>query len=274
MAADFGDAYAKLDRADTHLAELRGHVLDHMRRTDLVTGTVVFDPAIRTLDKSGLRVQPVPSIISVVAGDVVHNLHSALDYTANQLVFANERTPTKGAHGTRLPIYVDAPKPRTWREATSDFDPAATEVIRRWQPYLVPVWDDHPLAVLLHLSNLDKHRALARGRHGLNDMLFWTGEGEPPAAWAADVSMGDADENGANIVFHPTPNSPSNMHGDTSYWLNIEHGDGEWCHRPIVAALTNLHGYVRRLIDELVAVTLRPSAAGFGATPLLVVETP
>jgi hypothetical protein len=62
MAADFAGVYAKLDRADAHLTELRTHPLAHMSRPNLTTGAVEYNPTTRTLDQSRIRRKALPAI--------------------------------------------------------------------------------------------------------------------------------------------------------------------------------------------------------------------
>jgi hypothetical protein len=104
---------------------------------------------------------------SVIIGDLVHNLRSALDLLANALVYAAGNEPvTEGARKTQFPILKKRP---ARREGTSPpttiiaggVSPEAARILDALQPY---TWADdpalHPLAILATLSNKDKHRHL------------------------------------------------------------------------------------------------------------------
>src|ERR1041385_8956240 len=51
------------------------------------------------------KLQPPPHDIGLIAGDVAHNLRSALDHLAYQLVLVNKENPNRS---TEFPIFDDA----------------------------------------------------------------------------------------------------------------------------------------------------------------------
>jgi alkanesulfonate monooxygenase SsuD/methylene tetrahydromethanopterin reductase-like flavin-dependent oxidoreductase (luciferase family) len=104
----FGGPFAKLDRAEEHLAEFRRLLLDHLHRPDLIVGTIAYDPVTRRIYPR-YRIQGVPYKVLVVIGDVIHNLRSALEQTVWQLVLANGGHPD---HKTKLPIITHPPEPQ------------------------------------------------------------------------------------------------------------------------------------------------------------------
>lgn len=99
---------------------------------------------------------PIGSDIPVIAGDAVHNLRSALDHLAWQLVEANGQTP--GRH-TYFPLCDQAQKyraPETERKIEGISAPAK-QVIEAAQPYQA----GYDLLGTLHeMNNWDKHRLL------------------------------------------------------------------------------------------------------------------
>jgi hypothetical protein len=108
------------------------------------------------------RVREEPPIeCAVIIGDVVHNLRSALDHLAWQLVLANGAEPTAR---TQFPIYSTEQSYRAERAqqllaGMSDEDKTAIE---SFQPFRQEAAENRPheLAVLQELSNVDKHRVV------------------------------------------------------------------------------------------------------------------
>src|SRR5579871_3852534 len=96
---------------------------DHIR--DLDTAIQAF----RDSDPYGFRVEDdlqtgdqvhriqirseTPEHFALLIGDAVHNLRTALDHLAWQLVLANGQVPTSGPGGTQFPIYDPNPKAKS-----------------------------------------------------------------------------------------------------------------------------------------------------------------
>jgi hypothetical protein len=96
----------KVERAKQHLYELE-LVLDRFRKAQPYTIESEIDP------QTGHKVGKVrgnltpPDGIGLIAGDVIHNLRSALDHLAYQLVCANSQIPDRQ---TSFPIFDSAAK--------------------------------------------------------------------------------------------------------------------------------------------------------------------
>lgn len=107
----------------------------------------------------------MPLQFGVILGEIVHDLRSALDHLVYQMVLLNEGKPYTRNY---FPIYLvhDAPNnPRTWvTKAASDLQGVLEQhwaLFDRLQPYRRGHRAQfHPLAVLNHLSLVDKHRVL------------------------------------------------------------------------------------------------------------------
>lgn len=168
-------SWAKVARARDHTDRLEALEAAFLRREP---NKVRFDdeteaPAILLR----VVVEPVPIEFSMVAGDIVHNLRSALDYLAWELVLSEGQTP--GRH-TAFPIYVkktdfdkrvrNPPKGRL--SPLEGIDPASDKfaLVEWFQPYrhvgMGP--NETMLAVLAALSNRDKHRGLLAGSSWLH----------------------------------------------------------------------------------------------------------
>ena len=102
---------------------------------------------------------------SIIMGDFIHNLRSALDILANQLVRLADNEPiTTGASSdkTQFPILNKRPKLKGGIEGRAEIRGGVSEdaaaIVDAVQPY---TWDNptmHPLAIIREMSNKDKHR--------------------------------------------------------------------------------------------------------------------
>lgn len=111
--------------------------------------------------------RPPPLRLSVLLGDLLHNLRSSLDHIAWQLVLANGGTPGRG---TSFPILLT--KKATLKIA-GRISKQAAAVVEDLQPYNnksgVPEID--PLHILGTLNNIDKHREINIAVLNVTDML-------------------------------------------------------------------------------------------------------
>lgn len=150
---------AKLDRAEDHFAALTAQVSAFLddepygvkEHLDAETGGYSLSIEIR---------KEPPPLLSVIVGDLVHNLRSALDHLAWQLVLANGKTPTGS---TQFPIFSQQPASdselRRWSARVKGMSPEVVEQIAAIQPYTVG--DNaraYGLAILNAFSNGDKHK--------------------------------------------------------------------------------------------------------------------
>jgi hypothetical protein len=151
---------AKLERASQHLQTVRTEAAEYIVAGDYGP-RVDFEKSIAERGgESGIAcrafLQPGPPLrLSVLCGDVVHNLRSALDHLANCLVVANEGTPKEGPGGTQFPIASPEKASIADIEGRGVSD-NAMGLVRDVQPRA----PSDPLAILNGLSNVDKHRTL------------------------------------------------------------------------------------------------------------------
>lgn len=110
------------------------------------------------------RVDPLPSMWSLIVGDAIFNYRSALDYAAWQMVAAgtNPNPGPKVEEGIAFPIQMhEARFPEMVRRRLPGIRPDHLAVVKRHQPYsLGPDAAKHPLQVLSNLSRHDKHRGI------------------------------------------------------------------------------------------------------------------
>ena len=103
-----------------------------------------------------LRVtEPAPVGLSLLVGEITHQLRSALDHLAYALVMAAGNTPTRR---TAFPVLTT--RPASGLRIDGGVAPAALAAIDDLQPYQRRDATAHPLHVLTELWNIDKHRHL------------------------------------------------------------------------------------------------------------------
>ena len=164
----------KVKRARTHLAALR-----EANAKISQDGAYKFVGEIAVTAASTSTVSSIPRRPiqwSAIAGDCVHNLRSALDYLACQLVRISGNEPTSN---TSFPLWRD--RSRLLHGVRSDI----LQVIRSVQPYHRGNRIGERLWMLRQLDNIDKHRQL------LMAAVFI-----PATSW------------------HPSPNSPQSLRFD------------------------------------------------------------
>lgn len=146
--------HLKVERAKKHLSELQ---IARNRFIETAPYRVVSEhdsQTGQTLDKV-FDLQVPPAEIGLIAGDVAHNLRSALDHLAYALVIASGGTPTKQ---TAFPIYDDPAKYKAHsRRQVEGMAQTAKDVIDGIAPYK---GSDDYLWGLHALDIADKHHAL------------------------------------------------------------------------------------------------------------------
>jgi hypothetical protein len=108
--ADVSGVLVKIDRTRAHLDEFdRG-----AKRVEAACRDAILrerdDGQSEYVFRFG-RIPAVPSVLSAIAGDAIHNLRVSLDHLAWQLVIATGGTPRTGPGGTAFPIHHERPWP-------------------------------------------------------------------------------------------------------------------------------------------------------------------
>jgi len=129
------DIYLKIKRADKHIHDLQSVIRGFIdaspysigRKTDVETGDAIYYV-------EGYK--PIPDDVALIAGDVLQNLRSALDYLAWELVLAEKNTPSEA---TSFPITdnppVTADQKRSFDRKVHGMGKEAVNVIREIKPY-------------------------------------------------------------------------------------------------------------------------------------------
>lgn len=148
--------YAKLDRALDQITRF-GH--------DLVEFESKSYKVLRVDDEQdGLiaykfdQVEEPPILLSIIAGEILHNLRSALDHLVCRIV------DLQGQHDKQaFPICQDQQKfNKIRRSALKDVPSHLVTQIESLQPFNSSNPIVHPLTSLVNLSNADKHRIISR----------------------------------------------------------------------------------------------------------------
>lgn len=155
----------KLNRAEHHLESLRSDI-EGFVKSDFYETVTEFDYKGRLVARLK-NVKDPPPELSILIGDCVHNLRSALDHLAYALAAAHTRPfPERFAATSAFPIFETGPLFRGGRnrgrgaaikmQGMSRSTRAAIQRLqpyhRRKHPYLELLW------MLEELSNIDKHR--------------------------------------------------------------------------------------------------------------------
>src|SRR5436309_676011 len=116
-----------------------------------------------------------PDSFALMSGDAIHNLRSALDHLAWQLVIANGNVPVSGGGGTQFPIYDPNPKAKSLQGVIQGISPNAQKLIDGIKPYK---GGNDDFWILHQFDILDKHKLLVVTAFALSAMMpTWKGTG-------------------------------------------------------------------------------------------------
>jgi hypothetical protein len=149
----------KIKRAQKHLYDLETEIVEggikylYAAAIDFESNAKAGDPILNFPHLSMYTVLPFD--VLPAAGDVIHNLRSALDHLANQLVLANGSQPSLR---TEFPIAKDFRTYKTEKRAKvkgmSKRAKAAIDALKPYKGGNDALWRLHDL------DNIDKHRSL------------------------------------------------------------------------------------------------------------------
>lgn len=144
----------KIERAITHIDELAVACKRFIDADPYTLGRVI-DPKTGYYGFTVNDLKPPPLEIGLIAGDVIHNLRSALDHLAYQLVLANGQVPSRH---TCFPIFEDAARFKAMDpRKVKGMSQGAIEAIEAARPYK---GGNEPLWIVHELDIADKHHAL------------------------------------------------------------------------------------------------------------------
>lgn len=186
---------SKVDRAKQHLAEFNAACKKFVSEHPYTIRKQRKDQRRQTV-----KLLPTPPYLGLIFGDFVHNLRSALDYAVAELTANNaSNLSKKELKGFRrrsgFPICTSPDQwDSDWECSNGGLDkvggvvPDGIAAIERMQPFRDTTNDPqyHPLALLAHLDNRDKHRRLNTTSV---DALLFQGETSPGNYWIAPVQQ-------------------------------------------------------------------------------------
>jgi hypothetical protein len=209
---------AKIQRAKRHFAaikrEVRAYISSH---PEIIEAKLDLNiPGYRLY----AEIRQPSTGLSVMIGDFLFDLRSALDHLARGLVETEGNTPSDlQSPRTMFPIFDSTNKPQKLGVA-GGVDPNALSLIERLQPYMRPdgkYWLS-PLWVLNELHNIDKHRTLHFPTTTWTSRHTQVAVVEPGPRRHVSVFLGEV-ESGAELshirVFPPapTPNPKVEVYG-------------------------------------------------------------
>jgi len=157
MKRSLRDCYAKIDRADEHIANLAVEI-------DTFLDTEPYRITYERHPKRGLILQchcddvaisPKLVRFGTISGEVIHHLRSSLNHLVWQL--SDEQHTTS----TEFPIFKSKQGYKTRVSGKLKFitDRRVLTLIERAQPFK-GAWTKHPLWLVQHLDVVDKHHVL------------------------------------------------------------------------------------------------------------------
>jgi hypothetical protein len=160
-SSDLGSVQAKLHRAHDHLELLHSEIDAFLSRKpyELVVETNPKHTEIYAVVKERER---VPMAWSILVGEIVHNLRSALDHVVSQVVVRRTGLPPS-TRTTRFPIFLSADDYRATRGEKvwlRGVGSGGRAIIKAAQPFETGEGAASPLWHLHELSNWDKRRAI------------------------------------------------------------------------------------------------------------------
>ncbi len=218
----------KIDRAAYHLQTLDDFIRSWQNTKPLVvSGRHEVDNAAYVYR---LELPAIQGGGGIIVGDILHNLHSALDHIVWQLALLSTPNPSKEA---AFPIFLKSGEEtnRKMERLLVNVSDDARKVVKALQPYTTPNPSTHPLWLLQELSNRDKHRLLtltgAQWRFDMRAGMAW----HWPNDYTVDITI-------PSLNGQPPPSLPE-IHCDC---LIIADKDGT---RLRIDALAAIHKFVR-----------------------------
>lgn len=204
MVKQLAPAWDRAKRAQEHLEAIKGELRGYYS-TDVNATTGEYHPH-NDLGPFSLVIPSIRVRLNTLVGEFLHDLRSALDHLAWQLVVeaGNEPNP----EGTHFPILRERPTSR--REGVEampsikgGISSAARALVHEAQPYQ---WDaayaKHPLWILHQLWNIDKHRyVILKG-----GSMFFRIHGSPPP-FSFTCQSWRSNEHSAELIL--VPDDPS-----------------------------------------------------------------
>lgn len=254
MAMDLTGIIGKIERADHHLRKFRAEARTLL---DSYAGSVA--PCERTDSWEEWRLNQVPAIPAhwpAVVGDIAHNLRSALDHLAWQLVVESGARPRRERPATAFPIRTasGSSPPTIFPAIRAEFQ----QVLESVQPYIAFATAQglnprkSPLFMLQELNNLDKHVAIVPAV-GVLDTVSWSSPPESEVRFVRNPAALHHDDVVGRFFFGPAGRVDVNpsfnfvVRADIPTFPEIEAGD--LCDWALSTAMSYVKSTVRRFAE-------------------------
>ena len=248
---------AKVERAKEHFYALYGEYGAFFERNPFGFANYTNPAAGEQVYLARISRQPPTARWGVIAGEIVHQLRSALDLLVWQLVLDNGGRPKTGAGGTGFPICrTEDGYEKSSRTKLRGASETAVKAIENIQPYRMPEGMGYLLGVLHDLDIRDKHQvlnlAVGTFRGGVVtyaapaetvDMQQYVAEAHEPFAPIED---------GAVLLRHPIGEEGpgASASGHFNFGVAFEQG-GPAPGKPLITTLNVLVQAVEQLITML-----------------------
>jgi hypothetical protein len=161
MSDGLASARLKLARAFEHVNTIKTCVANYA-----ASDSYRVIPQKEGTDQISVTREP-PAEISILAGEIVHQVRSALDYLVFDLIKLNPRNivlPFGWETRCQFPLFTKVPRKGRLEEGLPGISPQALAFIESVQPYNASSVGNmgrlNTLKTLVKLSNIDKHRHL------------------------------------------------------------------------------------------------------------------
>jgi hypothetical protein len=250
----------KIERANRHISDLESEIQSYfgrnpyrvIREIDPKTGGYIFRLHID---------EDIPSCISGIIGDIVHNLRAALDQLVSQLVIANSQQPSRRA-GFPIAASIQKFEPDA-QGKLKGIGVRANRLIRRLKPYK----GGNDFFWLIHeLDRMDKHTSIipvgaAQAKTLVTPPPFpWDAAAQPPTIVINPASrqyplkdgtilQGAPARPGVAATVSAAGKTQSDIDFKTQFAFEIAFGEGQIIDgEPVLPALQQLADLVERVV--------------------------
>jgi hypothetical protein len=160
MADGLDGCLAKIERAKEHLESLKASANEYIElaKKTLTQSSYHSDDGLKVILRATCPLEVNPKI-SVIAGEIVHQLRSSLDHLLCALIYQAGGTPDQHS---QFPICTSREnyELQIKRKRIRGVSPAAQQLIEQSQPYNNSNPNETIFNVVSTLNNWDKHNAL------------------------------------------------------------------------------------------------------------------
>ena len=243
MAPSRRSPLLKIEWAKKHISDLDRAIRAFCDSEPYTLGIKEY-PDIAHVGLYVVKVQPVPDAIALGIGDAVHNMRSAFDHLAWQLVEAGGGIPNRS---TYFPI-CKTPEQYASAIGQGEIDkmrPGTEKLLRYIQPYESgddTLWNIHTL------DRMDKHRLILTVTMVLNAWIF-----PIQPAWEVkfDSTFREPLEEGQEIFRTPASSYHSEKYKDMKLGLDVTFGQSEVvAGKPVLETLNGMADLADTLIRK------------------------